>query len=172
MSRQGRILYLNGLTSTGKTSIVRELQARKEHLFYALGFDLFEGTLPEWAADTDENYAGAILAMYAAARSLSEQGRDVLIDGLIMNIAGLERHDESLRRALAGCPLYLINVHCPMEILRQRNLARGDPRENQSLDQSRIAEKNIDYALALDTGVHSPSECADLLLAFLAEREG
>ena len=83
--QKGRIVYLSGLTSTGKSSIVKALQSRSDHLWCALGFDLFEETLPVWAADDSALYARAIRAMYAAAKSFSDQGLDVLIDGLLMD---------------------------------------------------------------------------------------
>ena len=79
--KKGRIVYLSGLTSTGKSSIVKALQARTDCLWCALGFDLFEEALPVWAADDSALYAKAIRAMYAAAKSFSDQGLDVLIDG-------------------------------------------------------------------------------------------
>ena len=83
--QKGRIVYLSGLTSTGKSSIVKALQSRTDCLWCALGFDLFEETLPVWAADDSALYARAIRAMYAAAKSFSDQGVDVLIDGLLMD---------------------------------------------------------------------------------------
>lgn len=83
--QKGRIVYLSGLTSTGKSSIVKALQSRTDCLWCALGFDLFEETLPVWAADDSALYAKAIRAMYAAAKSFSDQGLDVLIDGLLMD---------------------------------------------------------------------------------------
>ncbi len=158
---QGRILYLNGLTSTGKSSVARELLSCPDKLCFLLGFDLFEETLPPWAADVDEYYANAIIAMYHAARSFSLQGRDVLIDGLVMNIPGLERHYETLLAVLDGCPLYMIHMHCSLETCRKRNLARGDRRENQSLVQNERAEKRIRYHMELDTDLYTIAECAE-----------
>ena len=159
----GNIIYLNGLTSTGKSSMIKELISRKENMFFVLGFDMFEETIPEWAY-TDEYYSNAIIAMYHAARSLSEQGHDVIIDGLIMKMKGLEHHYDTLTKLFEGCPLKIIDVHCSFEVLRQRNIARGDRRENQSIEQSKIAEKNISYFYSIDSGSNSIAQCVDLLL--------
>ena len=161
--KKGKVVYLNGLTSTGKTSICKELSAREKYTYFVLGFDLFEETIPEWSY-TDERYAKAIVAMYHAARSFSEQGQDVIIDGLIMKLPGLENHYELIKQIFIGCPLKIINISCSMEILQQRNIARGDRRENQSLEQSKIVEENIDFCFQIDSGIHSIRECADLLV--------
>lgn len=165
MGRYGNIIFLNGLTSSGKTSIINELVARKTNMFFVLGFDLFEETIPEWAADVDAYYANAIIAMYCAARSFSQQGQDVIIDGLVMNISGLNEHYKTLKEIFKGYPLKMVKIHCPLEICRQRNIARGDRNENQSLRQEKIAEKNIEYEFSIDSGIHTVKECADLLLA-------
>jgi chloramphenicol 3-O-phosphotransferase len=91
-----------------------------------LGFDLFEETIPEWAAEIHAYYANAIIAMYCAARSFSEQGQDVIIDGLVMNISGLEEHYKTMKEIFEGYPLKMVDIHCPLEICKQRNISRGD----------------------------------------------
>lgn len=163
MSKLGNIIFLNGLTSASKSSILKELSTRKPLMFYTLGFDLFEETMPPWCADEDRAYAKAILAMYEAVKGFSKQGEDVFIDGLIMNIQGLEHHYDTLLRVFEGYPLKIVQVYCPLEILRERNLRRGDRREDQSYKQSLIAETAVEYWLRLDTSLHSIPECADLL---------
>lgn len=160
--KKGSIIYLNGLTSSGKTSICEELSARKQYSFFVLGFDMFESTIPQWSY-TDERYAKAIIAMYHAALSFSEQGQDVIIDGLIMKLPGLENHYKVIKQIFKGYPLKIIDIYCPMEVLRKRNIARGDRRENQSLEQSKYVEKNIDFLFHIDSGKHSVKECVDIL---------
>lgn len=164
MKECGKIIFLNGLTSSGKTSIINEIITRKTNMLFVLGFDLFEETLPRWAADIDLYYSNAIIAMYHAARSLSDQGRDVIIDGLVMNIEGLEQHYDKLLEIFSGYPLNIVNVYCPLEVCRQRNILRGDRREYQSFEQNKIAETNIAYTFSIDTSIHTVQECADLLL--------
>ena len=39
---KGRIIFLNGVTSSGKTSIVEALQERDEPFFYVVANDLFQ----------------------------------------------------------------------------------------------------------------------------------
>ena len=39
---KGRIIFLNGVTSSGKTSIVDALQEREDVFFYVVANDLFE----------------------------------------------------------------------------------------------------------------------------------
>ena len=58
----------------------------------------------------------------------------------------------------------IINVYCPFEILRERNIARGDRRVNQSEVQSTKVVDDIDFYCSIDSGNHTVAECVDLLL--------
>lgn len=42
---KGKIIFLNGVTSSGKTSIVEAMQDYSEPFFYVVGNDLFENTI-------------------------------------------------------------------------------------------------------------------------------
>ena len=168
--QKGRIVYLSGLTSTGKSSIVKALQSRTDCLWCALGFDLFEETLPVWAADDSALYARAIRAMYAAAKSFSDQGLDVLIDGLLMDQPGLVPHGSAVEETFAGYPLTLVQVTCPLDVLRQRNIARGDRRPDQSELQAKLVDPNAKYHIVLDTSARTPEQCAQALLDALRQQ--
>ncbi len=165
---KGNIVFLNGVTSSGKTSIVKELSRRNDILFFNLGYDLFEETIPEWAVGENDNYAIAILAMYEAAKGFSDQGQDVLIDGLIMNMPGLTNHYQRVKAIFEHYPLQIVHVYCPFDICRKRNIIRGDRRIDQSERQWEIAEKNIDYRLVLDTSELTVDDCADIIIKTFA----
>ena len=168
--QKGHIVYLSGLTSTGKSSIVKALQSRTDCLWCALGFDLFEETLPVRAADDSALYARAIRAMYAAAKSFSDQGVDVFIDGLLMDQPGLAPHGSAVEETFAGYPLTLVQVTCPLDVLRQRNIARGDRRPDQSELQAKLVDPNAKYHIVLDTSARTPEQCAQALLDALRQQ--
>ena len=44
---KGRIIFLNGVTSSGKTSIVEALQDREDIFFYVVANDLFQEMVGE-----------------------------------------------------------------------------------------------------------------------------
>ncbi len=44
---KGRIIFLNGVTSAGKTSIVEALQERDDIFFYVVANDLFQEMVGE-----------------------------------------------------------------------------------------------------------------------------
>ena len=81
-----------------------------------------------------------------------------------MNISGLEEHYKVLHEIFCDYPLEIVEIYCPLEICRQRNIARGDRRENQSERQYEIMEKNISYSYSIDTSVITTEECAEIII--------
>lgn len=163
---KGRIIFLNGVTSAGKTSIVEALQNRDDVFFYVVANDLFQ----EMVGDKflRENYwkylSEVIIMMYHTAKLYSDMGKHVLIDGILVERKEITPHYRQLQEILKDNPLDLIEVYCPLEICRQRNILRGDRYENQSREQQELMAKDIAYSLRLDTSMLSPEDCADRIV--------
>ena len=163
---KGRIIFLNGITSSGKTSIVEALQARRDVFFYVVANDLFQEMVGEdWLRENYWKYLGdVIIMMYHTAKLFSDMGKNVLIDGVLVEREGVAPHYEQLLGILRDNPLDIVEVYCPLEICRQRNIARGDRYETQSEEQAELMAKDIRYSLRVDTGSHSPEECAEQIM--------
>lgn len=163
---KGRIIFLNGVTSAGKTSIVDALQSRKEVFFYVVANDLFEEMVGE--KYLRENYwkylSDVIIMMYHTAKLFSDQGKNVIIDGILVEQPELKPHYEQLRTILKENTLDIVEVYCPLEICRKRNIQRGDRYENQSDEQNAIMAEGITYSCKVETHSNTPEECAEIIL--------
>lgn len=163
---KGRIIFLNGVTSSGKTSIVEALQNREDCYFYVAANDLFQEMVGE--RFLRENYwqhlSRVILLMYHTARLFSDLGHDVLIDGILVERPEITPHYQQMKTILAENPLSIVEVACPLEICRERNIARGDRYEHQSQEQAELMSKNIEYAMTVHTDKMSPEECAEAIV--------
>ncbi len=170
---KGRIIFLNGVTSSGKTSIVEALQEREEVFFYVVANDLFQ----EMVGDKylRENYwkylSEIIIMMYHTAKLYSDMGKNVLIDGILVERDEIKPHYQQLQEILKDNPLDIVEVYCPLDICRQRNISRGDRYETQSDEQSELMAENIAYSFKVDTSIHSAEECAGLIIKALFENE-
>jgi len=166
---KGRIIYLNGVTSSGKTSIVEALQARRDVFFYVVANDLFQEMIGEDYLKEDYwKYLGeVIILMYHTARLFSDMGKNVLIDSILVEREGIAPHYERMREILRDNPLDIVEVFCPLDICRQRNIDRGNRYETQSEEQAGLMAPGIRYSLRVDTGRCSPDECADAILKAL-----
>ena len=163
---KGRIIFLNGVTSSGKTSIVEALQERDNPFFYVVANDLFQEMVGE--RFLRENYwkylSEVILMMYHTAKLYSDMGKNVLIDGILVEREELKPHYKQLREILRDNPLDIVEVYCPLEICRQRNIARGDRYEDQSREQQELMSGEIVYSLRVDTSRYTAGECAEMIL--------
>ncbi len=160
--QKGRIVFLNGVTSSGKTSIVDALQERDAPFFYVVANDLFEQMVGD--RFLRKNYwkylSEVIILMYHTAKLYSDLGKNVLIDGILVEREQIAPHYRQLSEILQDNPLDIVEVYCPLEICRQRNLARGDRYETQSEEQAALMARDIRYSLRVDTGMNTPEECA------------
>ena len=166
---KGKIIFLNGVTSSGKTSIVEALQEQDDVFFYVVANDLFQEMVGE--KFLKENYwkylSEVILMMYHTAKLYSDMGKHVLIDGILVEREEIKPHYEQLKEILKDNPLDIVEVYCPPEICRQRNIARGDRSENQSQEQFELMAENIKYSMRVDTSRMSSAQCAKAIVTGL-----
>ena len=163
---KGRIIFLNGITSSGKTSIVEAIQAREDVFFYVVANDLFQEMVGE--KYLQENYwkylSEVIIMMYHTAKLYSDMGKNVLIDGILVERDEIKPHYHRLLEILKENPLEIVEVYCPLDICKKRNIMRGDRYETQSDEQQELMAKNIAYRLRVDTSLYSSEECADMII--------
>ena len=166
--QKGPVIYLNGVTSTGKSSIAEALRQRVD--FYYLSDDIFEDNIidtPEYGTQGYwEKLAEAVFLMYRTAALFSEHGKTVVIDSMLLESAAFAPHYPRMLEIFWDHPLFVVDVHCPLAICRQRNLSRSDRHENQSREQAAVMAQNVRYDLHLDTSLLSPDQCArEIILA-------
>lgn len=170
---KGRIIFLNGVTSSGKTSIVEALQERDDIFFYVVANDLFQEMVGE--KFLRRNYwkylSEVIIMMYHTAKLFSNMGKNVLIDGILVEQEELKPHYQQMMDILRDNPPDIVEVYCPLEICRQRNLIRGNRFETQSEEQHRMMAENINYRITVDTSIHSSAECAEMIVEKLFPSE-
>lgn len=163
---KGRIIFLNGVTSAGKTSIVEAIQDRDDVFFHVVANDLFQEMVGE--KFLRENYwkylSEVIIMMYHTAKLFSDMGKNVLIDGILVEREEIRPHYQQLVDILKDNPLDIVEVYCPLDICRKRNIIRGDRYESQSEEQYELMAQNIKYSMRVDTSLYSSTECADMII--------
>lgn len=163
---KGRIIFLNGVTSAGKTSIVEALQRQEDIFFYAVANDLFQEMIGEnyLRANYWKYLSEVIIMMYHTAKLYSDMGKNVLIDGILVERNEIKPHYYQLLEILKDNPLDIVEVYCPLDICRQRNIIRGDRYETQSQEQYALMAENIKYSTKVDTRLYSSEECAEMII--------
>lgn len=64
--------------------------------------------------------------MYHTAGLYSDMGKNVLIDGILVERDEITPYYQQLVEILKENPLDIVEVYCPLNICRERNRIRGD----------------------------------------------
>jgi chloramphenicol 3-O phosphotransferase len=129
---QGRIILLNGASSSGKSTLARGLQEALDSPFLHLSSDQLvdagllprrrdaEGPFAWWDEIRPRFFAGFHRCLPAFAGA----GNDLIVEHII-EFASWRRE---LVELLAGLDVFLIGVHCDLDELDRRERERGDRR--------------------------------------------
>jgi len=164
-----RIIFINGASSSGKTSIVRALQDLLEEPFLEAGIDKFIWSLPKrylerpwWDQVLGKaDIAGAVghdlvRGMHRAIAALSQAGCNCIADHVLVEPAWTKDRAD----LFADLPAYMIGVICPLEVLEQRESSRKNRTLGQARLQFPVIHKYTVYDLEVDTSLLSPESCA------------
>jgi len=163
---KGKIVFLNGVSSAGKTTLAKTLQARLNEPFYLLAHDIFLEMVPDKYRNPDGKSvkANAVSVMRHTVRIFSDMGLNVIIDDvLIKGFDWLDKYVELLH----DYPVLFVHVTCPLEELRRREKERGDRDIGQGEEQLSILNPQNTYDITVDTFNNSREECADEIIKAL-----
>lgn len=170
---KGRIIFLNGLTSCGKTSVAEQMKCLCSDVIYFISNDTFHDMV-DWRFFEEDFWkmvAYTITAQYYAARAMVEAGFSVVIDGMLLDLPEYREqtgksHAEFVSDIFNGIDVTYVDCHCPLEELRRRNLARGNRKEFQSDEQAALMTKNFTFDLTINVMTVFPDESAVRILEF------
>ncbi len=181
------IIFLNGASSSGKTSLARELQALLADYYLYFGIDAFIGAMPERSNCFDgssvrdgfywedvvlpNNLLGKKIVSGEFGRQIEESYRVVvkaLLDcGHNLIIDNVIDGDEEMRvwkRLLADYQSCYVGLHCSLDKLMERETQRNERAIGSAAEQHFRTHAGIEYDLVIDTGAHSKQVCAQLIL--------
>jgi len=176
----GNIILLNGASSAGKTSILLALQQVLDTPYLDAGIDKFLWMLPKpyldvplwhdvfeysWHENGDTRelsiQAGPLghklmSGMHQAIAALSQAGNNVIADHVLIE----RQWVQECACLFADLPALFVGVHCPLEVLEQRERERSDRTLGQARAYFRTVHAHGIYDLDVDTSRFSPVECA------------
>ena len=170
-----QIIYLNGASSAGKSTLARALQNKFEQPFLVLGIDQMIFMMPEkfndwhnetkvpgfsWQSIKDEQgnnvaykiqtgpYGEHIVkALKDIVVALARTGNNVIIDDVSF---GKEQVDE-WRIALKDFNVFWVAVNAPIEVIEKREKERGDRKLGSSRWQTERVHTGVTYDLTVNT---------------------
>ena len=166
---KGKIIFLNGVSSAGKTTLSKTLQHKLSSPYYWLSEDIFRSMTPHKFdnEDSDENeqiFLNAIYGMYHTAKMYSDIGMNTIIDTVLDDNIFLNKAVEILHKN----PTLFVHVTCPLEEMQKREKERGDRLIGLAEEQlSLLCPLDGAYDITVDTHSETHEECADRIIKLL-----
>lgn len=168
----GRIVLLNGASSSGKSSIARELLPILDEPYFHMGIDAFYGMRAKAGASlADTAPADVVLhraqaGFHRAVAGMASAGNHLVVDQVLSRPWRLP----DLLTVLNGFDVTFVGVHCPPDELARRERDRGDREIGQAAAQLATVHGHGAYDVEFDTSLLDPPECARRIKTHLTGR--
>jgi len=165
--KKGKVIVLNGASSSGKTVIAEALQEVLDEPYLRVSIDGFVDMLPRRYVDGEglseaelNELRGLVPRMvtgfHRCIGALSSAGVNVIVDHVLQDPSWLRECVEGL----AGHPVLFVGVQCPLQELERRERER-EREPGTARRQYEVVHAHGDYDLEIDTSVLDPMECAE-----------
>ena len=156
----GKIILINGASSSGKTTLARALQTSIDQLFWHYSIDHFRnsGVLPMKRIEKgdfawSEMRATFFEGFHRCLPALAEGGNNLIVEHIVETKAWMSR----LLQLLESIDVFFVGLRCPLHVLEKRERQRGD---------RRVGEAQKDYAsgdtfCVYDIEIDSTQDCTD-----------
>jgi len=164
--KKGKIIFLNGVSSSGKTTLAKSLQEKLTQPYCLLSVDNFMGTIHDKFRTSEyrESARQTLRAMHHTVKLFSDMGLNVIVDHVLEKQEWLDECLELLHEQ----PVLFVHVTCPLEELWRREKERGNRPIGLSEEQlSKLCPKST-YDITVDT---SKGEYADTIIDALSYPE-
>jgi chloramphenicol 3-O phosphotransferase len=168
----GRVIFLNGPSSSGKSAIAKALQAKLVEPYMHVSIDGFFYLYPErfWNPQREEDLQvlqriapAVVTGLHLAVASLAKAGNNVIVDHVLQEDGWLQECVEGW----AELDVFFVGVKCPLGVLEQREAERDDRDRGTAAYQFDRVHAHGLYDVEVDTATLDVDECAGAILAAL-----
>ena len=183
----GTIIFLNGTSSSGKTTLAHALQEKLEEAYLHIALDQFRDGLParfrglnappgtegdrglnvvpvqrgDGTAYTEVRFGvdgqKMLQGMRRATVTMAQAGNNVIIDDIILVPDFLADYLD----VMATQKLYFVGVRCPLPVVEHREAARLGRFPGTVASHFDICHAHGIYDIEVDTSTATPEACAE-----------
>lgn len=153
-SPAGKIIIINGPSSSGKTTLALALQKQIDLPFIRFSFDLFldHKALPleHMRNDTfswDLMRPSVFRGIHQCLPALARAGNNLIFDHIIETKAWLHH----LISLISDLDVFFVGLHCSLPELERRELERGDRRSGEARTDFQTVHTITSYDLEIDS---------------------
>lgn len=168
---KGKIIFLNGVSSSGKTTLGWKIQDLSKTHYYLVSQDQFceMWPAPFWIHNPEKEFNHTMSMMYKTIKMFASMGENVVVDHILLNNERLKSDNgegtfQDFKKQLEGYEVLYVHVICPIEELRKREAERGDREIGNAEGQIPYLEPQEGYDITIDTSIASIDKCASKIL--------
>jgi chloramphenicol 3-O phosphotransferase len=172
------VIVINGGSSSGKTSIARQMQAMLAEPWLAVSIDNFVDSLPPALQQSSDGFGvsndgtveiGSVFrrlegAWMAGIAATVQAGAPVIVDDVFLCAAASQAR---WRTALTDLAVAWVGVQCDPDVATQRETLRPDRDAGMAALQARQVHQDVSYDAEVDTGRTSARDCAQSIVTQL-----
>jgi len=164
------IIFLNGTSSSGKSSIAKDLQKTIKkpciHLCIDDYLSAYQKNLWERKDIVQPEWEKIIRGFHAAGAAIARSGNLVIMDDVLESEPPWL---ESLLELSSGLSVLFVGVHCPLAELERREKERKERKAGMARLQFDQVHARALYDVEVDTSVLSPRECAVIIHDYISK---
>lgn len=189
---RGTIIFLNGTSSAGKTTLAHALQEQLRDPYLHIALDQFRDGMPSRfrglnAPAGSEGERGLnvvpvnngestytevrfgemgkrmLRGMRRAIAAMADEGNNIIIDDIILEPGFLEDY----LRAFVDHRVYFVGVMCPPEVINEREKVRPGRFPGTAVGHFAVCHAHGTYDVTVDTSKLMPDECARRVKSFI-----
>jgi chloramphenicol 3-O phosphotransferase len=191
----GKIIFLNGTSSAGKTTLARALQAALPEFYQHMALDQFRDGMPDKyrGLNSPEGTTGAeglnvvpvindphrhtavefgatgkqmLSGMRRGIAAMARAGINVIIDDIILETEFLDDYLQTFD----GLYVVFVGVKCSPQIIQNRENARPGRFPGTAIGHLNICHAHGVYDVEVDTASDLPPICAQKVIEFMHSR--
>lgn len=179
MGNPAKIIFLNGVSSVGKTSIAKTLQSILDEPYLFVGVDQFIDMVPEKYIRKSEGISFKSLKIKDkplveintgkigekvmrgkrhAIAALANEGNNLIIEEVIIG-----NEMQEYVNVLSLFQVFYVGIFAPLKVIEERERNRQDRLIGLARWQYNLVHQNKSYDLEIDTSILTPIGCANLI---------
>ena len=186
---KGQIIFLNGTSSSGKSTLAATLQKTLDQPYHYMSLDryvhqsekLFSGyqkldqaaaasspviNHPKLLSSPEPSglfFISVVPRFHQAIAAVANSGKRVIVDHVLDQKVWLKE----CATLLKGFEVIFVGLHCPLEELERREISRGDRTRGLARNQYQRVHAHSIYDIELDTSALTPDACAAIVVEYI-----
>lgn len=170
--KTGHVIFLNGTSSSGKTTIAKALQDKLPEPYMYVSIDDFFSMYPERFLEPTSKEEDDVLArlfpaivsgFHMSVASLAQSGNNIIVDHVLQEDGWLKECVENW----VGLNVLFVGVKCPLEITERREKTRDDRVIGTARYQFDRVHVHGLYDIEVDTSILGVDECVARIMELI-----